>query len=67
VPHLWWRLKGRPYAALVFGYESFDGVAWVASPDDPEPVGRLSVVGGQDQLPTRLTISRLRAVGWSNG
>lgn len=28
VPHLWWRLKRRPYAAMVFGYESFDAVAW---------------------------------------
>lgn len=29
VPHIRWRLANRPYAALVFGHECFDGFAWV--------------------------------------
>lgn len=33
VPHVRWRLKRRPYGALVFGTNSFDGIAW--QEDDP--------------------------------
>ena len=29
VPHVWWRLKGRPYAAVVVAESSFDGIAWI--------------------------------------
>ena len=29
VPHIRWRLKGRPYAALVYGYQCIDGFAWI--------------------------------------
>jgi hypothetical protein len=29
VPHVRWRLGGRPYAAVVFHESSFDGLAWV--------------------------------------
>lgn len=28
VPHVRWRLRGRPYAALVFTQSGFDGLAW---------------------------------------
>lgn len=28
VPHVRWRLRGRPYAALVFAQSGFDGLAW---------------------------------------
>lgn len=28
VPHVRWRLGGRPYAALVFAQSGFDGLAW---------------------------------------
>jgi hypothetical protein len=28
VPHVRWRLRGRPYAALVFAKSGFDGLAW---------------------------------------
>lgn len=28
VPHARWRLRWRPYAALVFGPQTFDGLAW---------------------------------------
>lgn len=28
VPHVRWRLRGRPYAALVFAQTGFDGLAW---------------------------------------
>ena len=59
VPHLWWRLRGRPYAALVLTATAFDALAWVAGPDAPESVAGLEV--GADVLrPTGRTLARLR-------
>lgn len=43
VPHVWWRLKGRPYFALVVVPESFDGLAWRTGPAEPERLGGLLV------------------------
>jgi len=45
VPHMRWRLQGRPYGALVFGEESIDGIGWV---DEATilPVSSLELVGG---------------------
>ncbi len=30
VPHVWWRLKGRPYLAVVVTRSGLDGLAWIA-------------------------------------
>lgn len=38
VPHLWWRLRGRPYAAIVTSTRDFDGFAWTDRPDMAEQV-----------------------------
>ena len=35
VPHVWWRLKGRPYLAMVVSKSSFDAFAWVSGPEAP--------------------------------
>lgn len=42
VPHLWWRLGGRPYAAIVTSAFDFDGLAWISSPGDTEQVEGVS-------------------------
>lgn len=52
VPHLWWRLSGRPYAALVSTGESVDGWAWVAAADRPEQVDRV-ILGSTEMAATR--------------
>jgi hypothetical protein len=54
VPHVWWRLKGRPYAAVVVAPRGFDAFAWVSSPDSPIRLGGIQV---DDELlePTRLS------------
>lgn len=36
VPHVRWRLQGRPYLAVVATRTGFDGLAWIA--DSPRPV-----------------------------
>lgn len=38
VPHVWWRLKGRPYLAVVVTRANFDGFAWLTGPDAPVPL-----------------------------
>lgn len=45
VPHLWWRLQHRPYAALVTTIHDFDGIAWVAAADRPEQVATVTASG----------------------
>jgi hypothetical protein len=43
VPHLWWRLQGRPYAALVTADDTFDAIAWIDGPRAAEQVNALVV------------------------
>ncbi|MCH7584534.1 MAG: hypothetical protein IH941_05175 [Acidobacteria bacterium] len=38
VSHLWWRLGGRPYAAIVTSTLDFDGLAWIDGPGNAEQV-----------------------------
>jgi hypothetical protein len=38
VPHIFWRLRGRPYAAVVVTRSGIDGLAWLENPLD---AGRL--------------------------
>jgi hypothetical protein len=34
VPHVWWRLRGRPYGAIVVGRSGFDGLFWLHHPQN---------------------------------
>ena len=55
VPHVWWRLKHRPYAAIVVGPDGFDSLTWVSNPERPDCVLDLQI--GQARLkPTGLTL-----------
>lgn len=56
VPHLWWRLRGRPYAALVMAGEMFDAVAWIDGPNAAEQVEFLDIEGVDTMLATRRTL-----------
>lgn len=51
VPHVRWRLKGKPYAAIVVAPESFDALFW--SDRKPEPLA--INIGNTVMLPTRRT------------
>jgi hypothetical protein len=57
VPHLWWRLRGRPYAALVTASETFDAIAWIEGPRIPEQVDTFEV-GGDTVAATGQTLRR---------
>jgi hypothetical protein len=58
VPHVWWRLKGRPYFAFVFSRTDFDALGWLASPRDPSELDHIRV-GNSDHRPTGNTFRML--------
>lgn len=56
VPHIYWRLKGKPYAAIVFSKSSFDALVWI---DDPERYCQLTkiVVGKKSLYPSGASLA----------
>jgi hypothetical protein len=58
VPHLWWRLRGRPYAAIVVAGDTYDALAWIDGGNVPEQVDHLSV-DNVLRLPTGITFPQL--------
>lgn len=55
VPHMWWRLKKRPYAAIVVAPSGFDAMVWLESPESPRALDCLAA-GARMLRPTNLTI-----------
>lgn len=55
VPHVWWRLKGKPYGAVVFGPWNFDALLWVDGPEHPRTLDELRV-GDSILFPTNITL-----------
>ncbi len=45
VPHVWWRLRGRPYAAVVVGQSGFDGLIWLQDPQEALHLDGIRVEG----------------------
>ena len=58
VPHLWWRLRGRPYGAIVVDGETLDALAWIEDADKPEQVVGLTIDGDGSVAATRQTLGR---------
>jgi hypothetical protein len=52
VPHVWWRLRHRPYIALVFGETTYDALVWLHDATTPEGLDALVVPGAADRMPT---------------
>jgi hypothetical protein len=59
VPHCRWRLRGRPYLAVVVGRRSIDALAWVDSAPGPVALDTVRVDGGMPIIPTQRTINQL--------
>lgn len=57
VPHVWWRLKGRPYMAVVVSREGIDGLAWIKGPELPLCLNGISF-GTQILKTTGLSFNR---------
>jgi hypothetical protein len=54
VPHVWWRLQGKPYFAVVVTRGSFDSLAWLTGPDSPQRLDGIAV-GETILVPTKLS------------
>jgi len=54
VPHVMWRLKGRPYAAIVMAPDSFDALVWRGGGAPPEVLVRVDTESASFK-PTCLT------------
>jgi hypothetical protein len=59
VPHLFWRLRARPYAALVVAGDTFDALAWIEAADSPEQVERVDIDDGTLLVATGRTLGEL--------
>lgn len=55
VPHVWWRLRGKPYAAVVVAPTGVDGLVWANNPDTPVALGGI-YAGGLHVTPTGRSI-----------
>lgn len=71
VTHVRWRLRGRPYAALVKAGETWDALAWVYG-DEPITVDGIEVTSGDGAVietvrPTNATAASLAGGGRSGG
>lgn len=64
VPHVWWRLGGRPYLSLVFTRGGFDALAWIDGPNRPSRVRGLLFDGnGRIERPTGFGYVALQETG----
>ena len=54
VPHVMWRLKGKPYVAIVMAVGSFDGFAWLSNPKTPQRLDGIHS-GARTLVPTGLS------------
>jgi hypothetical protein len=59
VPHVRWRLRDRPYVALVFTGRDFDALVWEGPDGAPSRLASLAVDGSQDRAPSGITYERL--------
>jgi hypothetical protein len=58
VPHVRWRLRGKPYVALVFGGTTFDALVW-EDKGEVSPLKELATDGTSALRPTGLTYRSL--------
>jgi len=58
VAHLWWRLHQRPYAALVRGDGTLDGLSWVDGPGSQAALLGLEIDDGRRIAMTGATARR---------
>ena len=59
VPHLWWRLRGRPYGAIVVDGDTLDALAWIEAAEEPEQVVSLVLDGDASIAATGRTLTAL--------
>jgi hypothetical protein len=58
VPHVRWRMRGAPYAAIVAAADTFDGFAWFDHSPQPVQLDKLRV-GDRELEATGISLPRL--------
>lgn len=58
VPHVWWRLNGKPYVAIVLSESDFDALIWIDNPRDYQQLTEI-IVGKQHLYPNGLSLKNL--------
>lgn len=66
VPHVRWRLKGKPYAAIVTGGDQFDGLVWISSSTQPDQLENIEITHGKTISATGATMARQEALSPSD-
>ena len=61
VPHVRWRLRAAPYAALVIAATTVDGLAWTGPSNTPQAVAALAVDDQPPRLMTGLSLPYMKA------
>jgi hypothetical protein len=59
VPHCRWRLRGRPYLAVVVSPAGMDALAWTGTGDKPLCLNAIRPASGTPIVPTNQTIQKL--------
>lgn len=67
VPHCRWRLRGRPYLAVVVSPGGADALAWVDATGNPVGLDAIRLTGGTNVIPTNQTIENLKSEVIENG
>lgn len=67
VPHCRWRLRGRPYLAVLVNPRSVDALAWVGASKEAVALDAIRVDAGRQIVPTNNTINSPPAEEMENG
>lgn len=67
VPHVLWRLKGRPYAAVVVAPSGLDALAWITSSREILGVSAVVLDNHEKVVPTGLSLKAAEeGVAWTD-
>ncbi len=67
VPHCRWRLRGRPYLAVVVSPNGFDALVWAGTDNEPAALDAIREPGAPPAVPTNRTIDSLKMEVPDNG
>jgi hypothetical protein len=67
VPHCRWRLRGRPYLAVMVSPAGMDALAWIGADGSPVGLESMRSEGPALVLPTNQTIRNLNSEGTNYG
>jgi hypothetical protein len=67
VPHCRWRLRGRPYLAVLVNRTTVDALAWITHSGEAVALDAIRVHAGKKIVPTNQTITSIQLEEIQNG